>query len=57
MLGLLKDIAREPDADLIAIADPHPEPSEQSQSSSSATVKLYSDYVRMLAKPCRKRRL
>jgi len=46
--GLLKDIAGEPDADLIAIADPHPELVSKAKAQVSATVKLYSDYVRML---------
>ncbi len=51
--GLLKDIAGEPDADLIAIADPHPELVSKAKAQVSATVKFYSDYVRMLdeAKP------
>src|SRR5438552_10689708 len=51
--GLLKDIAGEPDADLIAIADPHPELVSKAKAQVSATVKFYSEYVRMLdeAKP------
>src|SRR6266571_6572118 len=46
--GLLKDIAGEPGADLIAIADPHPELVSKAKAQVSATVRFYSDYVRML---------
>jgi len=51
--GLLKDIAGEPGADLIAIADTHPELVSKAKTQVSATVKFYSEYVRMLdeAKP------
>lgn len=51
--GLLKDIAGEPGADLIAIADTHPELVSKAKAQVSATVKFYSEYVRMLdeAKP------
>ncbi len=46
--GLLKDIAGEPGADLIAIADTHPELVSKAKAQVSATVKFYSEYVRML---------
>jgi len=46
--GLLKDIAGEPDAELIAIADTHPELVSKAKARVSATVKFYSDYIRML---------
>ncbi len=46
--GLLSDIAKEPDAELIAIADPHPELVEKAKKQVSAKVKFYSDYVKML---------
>src|SRR3989454_8393266 len=51
--GLLKDIAGEPGADLIAIADTHPELVSKAKTQVSATVRFYSEYVRMLdeAKP------
>ena len=51
--GLLKDIAGESGADLIAIADTHPELVSKAKTQVSATVKFYSEYVRMLdeAKP------
>ena len=50
---ILKNIASEPDAELIAIADAHPELVEKAKSQVPATVKFYSDYVKMLdeAKP------
>jgi predicted dehydrogenase len=46
--GLLKDIAGEPEAELIAIADPHPELVSKAKAQVQSTVKFYSDYVRML---------
>ena len=46
--GLLKDIAKEPDAELVAIADPHPELVEKAKKQVPAEVKFYSDYVKML---------
>src|SRR5229473_7476238 len=51
--GLLKDIAGEPEAELIAIADPHPELVSKAKAQVPAAVKFYSGYVQMLdeAKP------
>lgn len=51
--GLLHDIAGEPNAELIAIADTHPELISKAKSQVAAGVRFYSDYVRMLdeAKP------
>jgi predicted dehydrogenase len=51
--GLLKDIAGEPEAELIAIADSHPELVSKAKAQVPATVRFYSDYVQMLdeAKP------
>src|SRR5215469_16633695 len=51
--GLLKDLAAEPDAELIAIADSHPELVTKAKSQVSANVKFYTDYIPMLdeAKP------
>ena len=51
--GILPDIAKEPLADLVAIADPHPELVEKARKQVPATVKFYSDYMQMLdeAKP------
>lgn len=51
--GLLKDIATEPNAELVAIADTHPALVDRAKSRVPASVKFYSDYVRMLdeAKP------
>jgi len=46
--GILQDIAKEPLADLVAIADPHPELVERARKQVPATVKFYSDYVQML---------
>src|SRR5438874_9201882 len=50
---ILKNIASETDAELIAIADTHPELVEKAKSQVPASVKFYSDYVKMLdeAKP------
>lgn len=51
--GLLRDIAREPQAELVAIADPHPELAEKAKAQVPTRVKFYSDYLKMLdeAKP------
>lgn len=50
---LLKYIGDEPDAELVAIAEKQPALVDQAKSQVPATVKFYSDYVRMLdeAKP------
>ncbi|PYX13416.1 MAG: hypothetical protein DMG87_21655 [Acidobacteria bacterium] len=50
---LLKYIAAEPEADLVAIADPHPNLVNEAKSQVPKTVRFYSDYVNMLdeAKP------
>ena len=51
--GLLKDMAKEPQAELVAIADPHPDLVEKAKAQVPAGVKFYADYVKMLdeAKP------
>src|SRR5437667_7244550 len=51
--GLLKDIANEPQAELVAIADPRPELVDKAKSQVPTSVRFYSDYVQMLddAKP------
>ena len=51
--GLLKDLAAEPDAELVGIADAHAELVNRAKSRVPANVKFYSDYVQMLddAKP------
>jgi len=51
--GLLKTIADEPDAELVAIADSHPELIEKAKTQAPAGVSFFSDYIRMLdeAKP------
>jgi len=51
--GLLQDIAKEPEAELVAIADPHPELVDKAKKQVPVTVTFYSDYVKMLdeAKP------
>ena len=46
--GLLKIIANEPDAELLAIADPHPELVEKAKATAPAGVKFFSDYIAML---------
>jgi len=46
--GLLKDIAKEPNAQLVAIADPHQELVEKAKKQVPADVKFFSDYVKML---------
>ncbi len=51
--GILKTIADEPQAELVAIADPHPELVERAKARVPESVKFYSDYLKMLdeAKP------
>jgi predicted dehydrogenase len=51
--GLLDDMAKEPLAELVAIADPHPELVAKARARVPSSVKFYSDYIRMLdeAKP------
>jgi predicted dehydrogenase len=46
--GLLKIIANEPAAELVAIADPHPELVEKAKATVPAGVKFFSDYLSML---------
>jgi predicted dehydrogenase len=46
--GLLEDLAKEPDAELVAIADPRPELVAKAKARMPASVKFYSDYVKML---------
>ncbi|HLY60139.1 MAG TPA: Gfo/Idh/MocA family oxidoreductase [Terriglobia bacterium] len=46
--GLLKDIAKEPAADLVAIADTHPGLIASARAQVPGAVKFYDDYVRML---------
>jgi predicted dehydrogenase len=46
--GLLKIIANEPDAELVAIADPHPELVEKAKAAAPAGVRFFSDYLPML---------
>jgi predicted dehydrogenase len=46
--GLLRIIANEPDAELVAIADPHPELVEKAKARAPAGVKFFSDYIPML---------
>jgi predicted dehydrogenase len=46
--GLLPDILKQPDATLVAIADPHPELVAKAKRRVPASVKFYSDYVKML---------
>src|SRR5947209_5245796 len=51
--GLLKDIVNEPQAELVAIADPRPELIDKAKSQVPTSVRFYSDYIQMLdeAKP------
>jgi predicted dehydrogenase len=51
--GLLKDLAAEPDAELVAVAEPRPALADRAKPKVPASVKFYSDYVQMLdeAKP------
>jgi predicted dehydrogenase len=46
--GLLKIIANEPDAELVAIADPHPELVQKAKANVPASVRFFSDYIQML---------
>ena len=46
--GLLKDLAGEPNAELIAIADDHQPLVDQAKTKVPPTVKFYSDYIKML---------
>lgn len=46
--GLLKDLAGEPNAELVAIADDHQPLVDQAKTKVPPTVKFYSDYVKML---------
>jgi predicted dehydrogenase len=46
--GLLADIAKEPDAELVAIADPHAELVARARARVPASVRFYDDYVKML---------
>jgi predicted dehydrogenase len=46
--GILKDLAKEPQAELVAIADPHPDLVQKAKAQVPAGVKFYSDYVKML---------
>jgi predicted dehydrogenase len=46
--GLLHDIAQTPEADLVAIADPHAELVERAKAQVPSSVKFYADYVKML---------
>ena len=51
--GLLKDIANEPQTDLVAIAEPRSELIDKAKLQLPASVRFYSDYIQMLdqAKP------
>lgn len=46
--GLLRDLAGEPNAELVAIADDHQPLVDQAKAKVPPTVKFYSDYVKML---------
>jgi len=46
--GLVKLIAAEPDAELVAIADPHPDLVEKAKATVPASVRFFSDYLSML---------
>ena len=46
--GLLKDFSTEPNAELVAIADTHPALVDQAKTKVPASVKFYSDYLKML---------
>src|SRR5215469_11535677 len=46
--GLLKDLAGEPNAELVAIADSHSELVDRAKGRVPASVKFYSDYIQML---------
>ena len=51
--GLIKVVVNEPDAELVAIADPHPELLEKAKAQAPSGVKFYAGYAQMLdeAKP------
>jgi predicted dehydrogenase len=51
--GMFETIAKEADAELVAVADPHPELVAQAKSKVPASVRFFSDFVAMLdeAKP------
>lgn len=46
--GLLKDLTEEPNAELVAIADGHAELVDRAKTKVPASVKFYSDFVKML---------
>jgi len=46
--GLLNNIAKEPDAELVAIADSHPDLVQRAKARVPASVKFFSDYIPML---------
>jgi scyllo-inositol 2-dehydrogenase (NADP+) len=46
--GLLRDMAAEPDAELVAVADTHPALVDQAKTKVPGSVKFYSDYLQML---------
>jgi predicted dehydrogenase len=46
--GLLKDIASEPQADLVAIAEANPGLVEKAKAQAPATIRFYANYVQML---------
>ena len=46
--GLLRDLTKEPNAELVAVADTHPELVDQTKTKVPPTVKFYSDYTKML---------
>ena len=46
--GLLRDLAGEPNAELVAIADDHQPLVDQAKTKVPPTVKFYSDYIKML---------
>ena len=46
--GLLKDLTKEPGAELVAVADTHTELVDQAKTKVPPTVKFYSDYLKML---------
>src|SRR6266571_7700299 len=47
--GLLKDIANEPQAELVAIAEANPGLVEKAKAQVPATIRFYPNYVQMLA--------
>lgn len=46
--GLIPDILKEPDAELVGIADSHPELIEKARARVPSSVKFFADYVQML---------